>query len=400
MTTSSTVEAEPEAAPQAVELSVVLPCLNEAETLETCIRKAQQSIAELGVAGEVVVADNGSTDGSQEIARGLGARVVDVPRRGYGAALMAGIEASRGEYVLMADADDSYALENLGGFLEGLRGGSDLVMGNRFKGGIEPGAMPFLHKYLGNPVLSMLGRLFFRIPVGDFHCGMRAFRRDRLLELGLRTSGMEFASEMVVRASLAHFRITEVPTTLRPDGRTRAPHLRTWRDGWRHLRFLLAFSPRWLVYYPSLALQIIGLIGMVWLAVGPVTRMVGDVGFGIHSMLAFATMFVVGTQGVGLAVIARSYAAHLKLLPPPSEKFERIFTRLSLEKGLVIGGLLMLLGIAAFIAAVTSWGASGFGALDVVQSMRIPIVGMVLCVTGFQLVIVSFTLSLTRIGED
>lgn len=400
MTTSSTVEAEPEAVPQAIELSVVLPCLNEAETLETCIRKAQQSIAELGVAGEVVVADNGSTDGSQDIARGLGARVVDVPRRGYGAALMAGIEASRGEYVLMADADDSYALESLGGFLEGLRGGSDLVMGNRFKGGIEPGAMPFLHKYLGNPVLSMLGRLFFRIPVGDFHCGMRAFRRDRLLELGLRTSGMEFASEMVVRASLQRYRITEVPTILRPDGRTRAPHLRTWRDGWRHLRFLLAFSPRWLVYYPSLALQVVGLIGMVWLAVGPVTRIVGDVGFGIHSMLAFATMFVVGTQGVGLAVIARSYAAHLKLLPPPSEKFERIFTRLSLEKGLVIGGLLMLLGIAAFIAAVTSWGANGFGALDVVQSMRIPIVGMVLCVTGFQLVIVSFTLSLTRIGED
>jgi hypothetical protein len=400
MTTSSTVEAEREAEPQAVELSVVLPCLNEAETLETCIRKAQQSIAELGVAGEVVVADNGSTDGSQDIARGLGARVVDVPRRGYGAALMAGIEASRGEYVLMADADDSYALESLGGFLEGLRGGSDLVMGNRFKGGIEPGAMPFLHKYLGNPVLSMLGRLFFRIPVGDFHCGMRAFRRDRLLELGLRTSGMEFASEMVVRASLSHYRITEVPTTLRPDGRSRAPHLKTWRDGWRHLRFLLAFSPRWLVYHPSLALMAVGLVGMVWLAVGPATRLVGDVGFGIHSMLAFATMFVVGTQGVGLAIIARSYAAHLKLLPPPSEKFERIFTRLSLEKGLVIGGLLMLLGIAAFIAAVTSWGANGFGALDVVQSMRIPIVGMVLCVTGFQLVIVSFTLSLTRIGED
>jgi hypothetical protein len=400
MTSSSTIEADAEVPPQAVELSVVLPCLNEAETLETCVRKAQRSIAELGVVGEVVVADNGSTDGSQDIARDLGARVVDVPRRGYGAALMAGIEASRGEYVLMADADDSYALEDLGAFLEGLRAGADLVMGNRFQGGIEPGAMPFLHKYLGNPVLSMLGRLFFRIPVGDFHCGMRAFRRERLLELGLRTSGMEFASEMVVRASLAHLRIVEVPTTLRPDGRSRAPHLKTWRDGWRHLRFLLAFSPRWLLYYPSLLLGVVGLVGMVWLAVGPTTRMVGDVGFGIHSMVAFATMFVVGMQGVGLAVIARSYAAHLKLLPPPSEKFERIFTRLSLEKGLVIGGLLMLAGIACFVVAVTSWGARGFGALDVVQSMRVPIVGMVLTVTGFQLVIVSFTLSLTRIGED
>ena len=227
-----------------VELSVVLPCLDEAETLATCIRKATRSFATLGVVGEVVVADNGSTDGSQDIARDEGAVVVDVPRRGYGAALIAGIRASRGGYVLMADADDSYALDDLGGFLRELRGGADLVMGNRFRGRIEPGAMPFLHRYVGNPVLSMLGRLFFHIPVGDFHCGIRAFRRDRVLELGLVTSGMEFASEMVVRASLAELRIREVPTVLRPDGRSRAPHLRTWRDGWRHLRFLLAFSPR------------------------------------------------------------------------------------------------------------------------------------------------------------
>jgi glycosyltransferase involved in cell wall biosynthesis len=398
MTSSSTIDVDPRTPSDAIELSVVLPCLNEAETLETCVRKAQESLTRLGVVGEVVVADNGSTDGSQDIARRLGARVVDVPRRGYGAALMAGIIESRGEYVLMADADDSYALDDLGGFLENLRGGSDLVMGNRFQGGIAPGAMPFLHRYLGNPVLSRLGQLLFRIPVGDFHCGIRAFRRDKLMGLGLRTSGMEFASEMVVRASLAHLKISEVPTTLRPDGRTRAPHLRTWRDGWRHLRFLLAFSPRWLLYYPSLAAQIIGLVGLVWLAVGP--RKVGVVGFDIHSMLAFATLFVLGMQGVGLAVIARSYAAHLGLLPPPSEKAERILTRFSLEKGLVIGGLLMLLGAACFVAALTSWGASGFGALDVVQTMRIPIIGMVLGVTGFQLIIVSFTLSLTRIGED
>lgn len=401
MTSSTTVETTtPNVPPVVVELSVILPCLDEAETLETCVRKAKASLERLGVVGEVVVADNGSTDGSQDIARNAGARVVDVPRRGYGAALMAGIEAATGEYVLMADADDSYDLENLGGFLTELRGGADLVMGNRFQGGIEPGAMPFLHKYLGNPVLSLLGRLFFKIPVGDFHCGIRAFRRDKLIELGLRTSGMEFASEMVVRASLADLDIREVPTTLRPDGRSRPPHLRTWRDGWRHLRFLLAFSPRWLLYYPSLLLQVVGLLGMVWLAVGPATQMVGEVGFGIHSMLAFATMFVLGTQGVGLAVVARSYAAHLKLLPPPSRKFERIFTRLSLEKGLIIGGLAVLLGIGCFVAALSTWGATGFGALDVVQSMRVPIVGMVLMVTGFQLITVSFTLSLTRIGED
>jgi hypothetical protein len=397
MTSTSAVDLARATPPTAVELSVVLPCLNEAETLETCVRKARASIEAMGVHGEVVVADNGSTDGSQDIARAAGARVVDVPRRGYGAALMAGIEASRGDFVLMADADDSYALEDLGGFLEELRGGADLVMGNRFRGGIEPGAMPFLHKYLGNPVLSLLGRLFFRIPVGDFHCGMRAFRRDRVLELGLRTSGMEFASEMVVRASLAHLRISEVPTTLRPDGRSRPPHLRTWRDGWRHLRFLLAFSPRWLLLYPSLLLQLAGLLGLLWLAVGP--QQLGTVGFGVHSMLAFATMFVLGMQGVGLAVIARSYAAHLGLLGP-SLRLERALARVSLERGLVVGGLLLLLGTGCFVAALTSWGANGFGALDVVQSMRVPIIGMVLAVSGFQLVIVSFTLSLTRIGED
>jgi len=396
----STVEADPAAPPAppgTVELSVVLPCLDEAETLETCIRKARASLAELGVVGEVVVADNGSTDGSQDIARAAGARVVDVPRRGYGAALMAGIRAARGEYVLMADADDSYALESLGGFLTELRAGHQLVMGNRFAGGIAPGAMPFLHRYLGNPVLSMLGRVFFRVPIGDFHCGMRAFRREAILGLGLRTSGMEFASEMVVRSSLARLDIAEVPTTLRPDGRSRAPHLRTWRDGWRHLRFLLAFSPRWLLLYPSMLIQLIGLLGVVWLSVGPHT--VGDIGFGVHSMLAAATMFVVGMQGTGLAVVARSYAAHLRLLSP-SVKVEKFLARFSLERGLVLGSALLLAGVGCFVGAVLAWGARGFGELDVVETMRLPIIGTMLCVTGFELIVVSFTLSLTRIGED
>jgi hypothetical protein len=387
----------PEQADRTLELSVVLPCLNEAETLATCIDKAHESLRRLGVAGEVVVADNGSTDGSQDIARQRGARVVDVPRRGYGAALLAGITAAHGEYVLMADADDSYALDDLGDFLYALRGGSDLVMGNRFLGGIQAGAMPFLHRYLGNPVLSRLGRLFFQIPVRDFHCGIRAFRRDRVLGLGLRTSGMEFASEMVVRASLANLRMCEVPTTLRPDGRSRSPHLRTWRDGWRHLRFLLAFSPRWLLMYPSVLLQTVGLLGLAWLALGP--HMVGGIGFGLHSMLACATMFVLGVQGLGLAMVARSYAAHLGLLSP-SHRLRWLQTHFSLERGLLLGGLLFLLGVACFAVALTTWGATGFGALNVMDTMQVPIVGMVLSVTGFQVIIVSFTLSLTRIGDD
>jgi hypothetical protein len=395
--TAATVTTAPETDPtRVVELSVVLPCLDEAETLATCIRKARRSFAALGVAGEVIVADNGSTDGSQDIARAEGAVVVDVPRRGYGAALLGGIRAAAGEYVLMADADDSYALDDLGGFLGELRDGADLVMGNRFLGRIEPGAMPFLHRYVGNPALSMLGRLFFHIPVGDFHCGIRAFRRDRVLELGLVTSGMEFASEMVVRASLARLRIREVPTVLRPDGRSRAPHLRTWRDGWRHQRFLLAFSPRWLLLYPSLAFQGLGLAGVLWLVLGP--RSVGRVVFDVHSLLAFATMFVLGVQGLGLAVIARSYASHLGLLRQ-SQRLVRILVRVSLERGLVLGGLLLLAGAACFLLALTSWGATGFGPLDVAASMRLPILGSVLCVTGFSIVTVSFTLSLTQVGE-
>jgi hypothetical protein len=395
--TTQTSEAAPHVVSPVVELSIVLPCLDEAETLGVCVRKAQDSLRRLAVVGEVVVADNGSTDGSQDIARAHDARVVEVPRRGYGAAIAAGIAAARGEYVLMADADDSYALDDLGGFVTELRSGADLVMGNRFQGGIAPGAMPVLHRYLGNPVLSRLGRLFFRIPVGDFHCGIRAFRRDRIGELGLRTSGMEFASEMVVRSALAGLRISEVPTMLRPDGRSRSPHLRTWSDGWRHLRFLLAFSPRWLLLYPSMILQVIGLAGLVWLAAGP--RRVGAIGFDLHSMVAFATMFVLGMQGVGLAVIARSYAAALGLLAP-STRLVGALARVPLERGLVVGGLLLVLGSGCFIAALTSWGANGFGTLDVVATMRVPIIGMVLAVSGFQLIIVSFTLSLTRIGQD
>jgi hypothetical protein len=380
-----------------VELTVVLPVLDEAETLAVCIRKARTAMASLGVVGEVVVADNGSTDGSQDIARDEGARVVDVAVRGYGAALSRGIEVAEGTFVIMADADDSYALDDPGPFLKELREGADIVVGNRFRGGIAPGAMPALHRYLGNPVLSFLGRLFFGVPIGDFHCGMRGFRRDRVLALGLRTTGMEFASEMVVRAALGRLEIREVPTTLRPDGRSRPPHLRTWRDGWRHLRFLLAFSPRWLLWYPALTLVGLGGVALLALSFGPV-RIAGVV-LGIHTMLAAATAVIVGVQLGGLAVLSRAYAAALGLLPR-SSRLEAMIGRFGLGWGLALGVAMTLAGLACFASALLWWGRADFGTLDPARSMRLPILGMVLIVLGAQNALLSFTLSLTRIGES
>lgn len=378
------------------ELSVVMPCLNEAETLATCINKARASMDELGVDGEIVVADNGSTDGSQDIASSLGARVVPVPERGYGAALRTGIAAAEGRYVIMADADDSYALHDLGPFLEALRGGADLVMGNRFAGGIEPGAMPALHRYLGNPVLSWIGRLFFRVPINDFHCGMRGFSRDRILGLGLTTSGMEFASEMVVRAAVSGLNITEVPTTLKPDGRSREPHLRTWRDGWRHLRFLLAFSPRWLFLYPAMVLVVVGTAVFARLAVGSVT--IGSVTFDIQTMIAAATAIIVGIQAGALAMVSRAYATSLGLLPR-SDRVERFIDRFTLEWGLIVGFVMALIGVASFVIAVINWSETDFGGLTT-SDMRLPLSGMLLIVAGSQISLVSFLLSLTRIGES
>jgi glycosyltransferase involved in cell wall biosynthesis len=389
-----TVEAQ--VATSVIEVSVVLPCLNEAETLKTCIDKAEASLAALGVVGEVVVADNGSDDGSQDIARSCGARVVDVPIRGYGAALQAGIEGAFGRYVIMADADDSYALEDLGPFVQSLREGADLVMGNRFAGGIAPGAMPALHRYLGNPVLSFVGRRLFNIPVHDFHCGMRGFRRDRVQELGLRTLGMEFASEMVVRAALNAYDIREVPTTLRPDGRSRPPHLRTWLDGWRHLRFLLALSPRWALYYPAIALVAIGTVVFLWLLTG--IQKIGAVSLDLHTLVAAATAIIVGVQLGGLALVSRAYCGHLGLLPT-SSRIDRLLERFTLERGLLVGFAAVLVGIGCFVVAVVRWEATDFGALEIGQSMRIVMSGMVLIVTGMQVAAVSFMLSLVRVGE-
>jgi glycosyltransferase involved in cell wall biosynthesis len=376
-----------------VELTVLMPCLNEAETLEVCVRKAQTAMAELGVVGEVVVADNGSTDGSQEIARRLGARVVDIPVKGYGAALLGGIDASLGRFVIMADADDSYALDDLGPFLAQLRAGSSLVMGNRFAGGIEDGAMPALHRYLGNPVLSALGRLFFRLPVGDFHCGMRGFRREDVQRIGLRATGMEFASEMVVKAKLAGLSITEVPTTLSKDGRSRAPHLRTWRDGWRHLRFLLAFSPRWLFLYPGLVLLTLGALGLAWLA--PEARTVGGLRLDLQSMLFFAVASVAGLQSVLFWYAGHVIGSELGLVPQGND--ERKLRSISLEQGLIASAVFILVGFFGLARSVLQWTADGFGQLDVYDSMRLAIVFVTILFAGLLLFMTSFLVGLVRV---
>ena len=363
-----------------------------------CLRKARKSLDDLGVVGEIVVADNGSTDGSQEIARSCGARVVDVPRRGYGAALTAGIAAAEGTYVLMADADDSYALDDIGGFLESLRAGNELVMGNRFQGGIEKGAMPFLHRYLGNPVLSKIGKAVLphpgrRLPLR--HARVPPRQDPRAGPAHLRHGVRQRDGGPGLARAREDGRGADHAPAGRPQPR---PAPATWRDGWRHLRFLLAFSPRWLLFYPSMALNLVGLLGLVWLAFGP--QAIGEVGFGVQTMLAFATMFIIGLQGVGLAVMARSYAAQLGLLPAPSGRLMQRLVVTSFERGLVTGLLVVLAGIACFVVAVANWGAAGFGALDVMDTMRVPILGMVLVVSGFQILTVGVTLSLNRIGED
>ncbi|MBM4315059.1 MAG: glycosyltransferase family 2 protein [Deltaproteobacteria bacterium] len=379
------------------ELSIVMPCLNESETLATCIDKAMRFMEAHGIAGEVVIADNGSSDGSQAIAATHGARVVPVPVRGYGAALSGGIQAARGRYVIMADADDSYDLVNLMPFVEKLREGYDLVMGNRFQGGIAAKAMPPLHRYLGNPVLTGIGRLFFRSPVGDFHCGLRGFDRTALLKLDLQTTGMEFASEMVVKATLNKLRITEVPTTLSPDGRSRAPHLRSWRDGWRHLRFLLVYCPRWLFLYPGLLLMGLGLIVMATLIPG--ARRIGGVVFDIHTMLYAAMAVIVGFQSVAFALFSKIFAIKIHLLPEDKweKKFMRVFT---LERGLMLGAAFCLVGLITSVYALFTWGSVSFGPLEPVLMMRITIPALACLCCGIQMIFASFFLSVLDIRHQ
>ncbi|TRU18345.1 MAG: glycosyltransferase family 2 protein [Microcystis aeruginosa Ma_MB_S_20031200_S102] len=365
-----------------LELSIIMPCLNEAETLATCIGKARDYLERHKIAGEVLIADNGSSDGSQEIATNSGARVVPIPERGYGSALRGGIAAAKGQYIIMGDADDSYDFTNLSPFLEKLRQGYDLVMGNRFQGGIKPGAMPVLHKHLGNPVLTWLGRLFFGSPCGDFHCGLRGFSKQVIEQLNLRTTGMEFASEMVVKASLYGLKITEVPTTLSPDGRSRPPHLKTWRDGWRHLRFLLMYSPRWLFLYPGLALMFLGFVATIWFVPQPK----------VHTLLYSATALIIGFQIVSFAVFTKAFAISEGLLPE-DRKLRRFLRYINLEVGLIIGVILFLLGIGGSVYALYTWNEQLYGALDPAVTMRIVIPSVTALALGVQVIFSSFFLS-------
>ncbi|MFI6712125.1 glycosyltransferase family 2 protein [Nonomuraea sp. NPDC050478] len=377
-----------------MELTVVMPCLNEAETVEVCVRKALACMEEHGIEGEVLIADNGSTDGSQQLARDAGARVVHVDAKGYGNALMGGIRAARGKYVIMGDADDSYDFGSLMPFVEQLRDGADLVMGNRFKGGIAPGAMPPLHRYLGNPVLSFVGRLFFPSKIADFHCGLRGFRRDSILNLGLQTGGMEFASEMVVRSTLAGYDVREVPTTLSPDGRSRPPHLRSWRDGWRHLRFLLLYSPKWLFFYPGIALMMIGLVAGTALTFGPVK--IGQLAFDVDTLVGASAAMVIGFQSALFALFTKVYAAEEGFLPE-SRRVRKLISMVTLERGLVLGGLLALAGLVGLVMSLVHWQVRSWGALDPRESLRIVVPAATALIMSFQTIFASLFVSILGI---
>ncbi|TBO31252.1 glycosyltransferase family 2 protein [Aquabacterium lacunae] len=379
-----------------VELTILMPCLNEARTLPTCVQAAQSFLARAGVRGEVLVADNGSTDGSQALAQSLGARVVPVPEKGYGAALRGGIEAAHGRFVIMGDSDASYDFSRLDPFLQALRGGAQLVMGNRFAGGIAPGAMPALHRYLGNPVLSWVGRTFFKVPVRDFHCGLRGFDRHAVKALGLSTSGMEFASEMVVKAALGGLRISEVPTTLQPDGRDRPPHLRSWRDGWRHLRFLLLFSPRWLFLYPGLALILLGSLGMALILPGrlPLVHVMLD----IHTLLYCAAAVIMGSQLAMVGALARVAGTQTGLLPP--SRFTRwALSSFRLELALLVA-LASLLGSAFMVlSSWWIWQGAGFAQLDPAVVMRRAIPAVTLALLGVEIMVGAFFLTFLQFGH-
>jgi glycosyltransferase involved in cell wall biosynthesis len=379
-----------------IELSVVMPCLNESATVGACVKKALGAMRQLGIRGEVIVADNGSTDGSQGIAAEHGARVVPIALRGYGSALHGGITAARGQFILMGDADESYDFTQLDRFVVKLRQGYDLVMGNRFLGGILPGAMPPLHRYLGNPVLTGIGRLFFKSPVGDFHCGLRAFRKDAIEGLGLRTLGMEFATEMVVKATAFGLRVTEIPTTLAPDRRDHASHLRTWRDGWRHLRFLLLYSPRWLFLYPGIALFALGILLSAILLPGP--RRVGNIVFDVHTLLFAAMTTLIGFQSVVFATFTKLFAISEGLLPE-DPRLTRMSRYMTLEVGLIVGVLLILAGAGAWVLGLEYWRIRQFGPLDPEKTLRLVIPGVVCFTLGFQVVLSSFFLSVLGLSR-
>jgi Glycosyl transferase family 2 len=386
----------PQSEAAVLELSIVIPCLNEAETIGVCVVKAVGFLKRHRIAGEVIVADNGSTDDSRTIVRCLGARVVEVAARGYGAALQAGIAAAEGRYVIMGDGDDSYDFNDLMPFVASLRAGAELVVGNRFKGGIASGAMPPLHRYLGNPVLSFIGRFFFHVGIGDFHCGLRGFARAAIVGLELQTTGMEFASEMIVRAALAGLKIAEVPTRLAKDGRTRKPHLHTWRDGWRHLRFLLLFSPRWLFLYPGIVLIALGVGANAALLPGPVA--IGrTVVLDIHTMLVACAAAIVGVQSVCCALIAQQYASARKLLPVVP-RYRSVLGFFTLERMLILGGLVFLGGLGGIVWAFATWTSLDFGDLGLTRELRLVIVSVSALAIGAQMMLAGFLAGAIAIG--
>lgn len=371
-----------------------MPCLNEADTLERCVAEVRACIEAHQLDAEIIVADNGSSDGSRELAERLGARVVAVPERGYGSALMGGFDAARGRFLVMGDADLSYDFREAYRLIERLRNGADLVMGSRFRGRIEPGAMPWLHRYLGNPVLSWLERRLFRAPTSDFHCGLRALTADAYRAMELRTSGMEFASEIVVKAAVRRMRIDEVPVTLRPDGRSRAPHLRRWRDGWRHLRFLLTLSPHWTLLVPGVVLAGLGALLMGLVLFGP--RTVRAVTLDVHTLVIGSLLVLVGYGAATTALAMRIYAL-VEELGAPAPRLERSFSVFTLERGLLAGAALTVVGVALIGVQAWSWWLTGFGPLDVSQTMRPTVLGATLAAVGIQTVLVSFVYSMLGI---
>lgn len=388
-----------EIAPAPLEVTILIPCLDEAETIGACVREARAALDAAAVTGEVLVADNGSRDGSQAIARAEGARVLRVPERGYGSALAGGIAAARGRHVLMGDADGSYDFGALPVFLAALRGGADLVMGCRLPAGggrILPGAMPWKHRWIGNPVLSAVGRLFFEAPVRDFHCGLRAFDRDKIRDLGLRCPGMEFASEMVAKAALAGLAIAQVPVTLRPDGRSRPPHLRSWRDGWRHLRFMLLLSPRYLFLVPGLLLGLASLVTFLRLLAGPFT--LAGVQFDTNTMLVAGLGLVVGLQAVLFGVVAKVFAVNQGLLPPDRATAWLRRWR-PVEAGLVVGAMLAVVGLAHLLYEVEVWRRAGFGDLPHAESLRVIVPAVVAVALGVQLAFAGFVLAILDLAR-
>jgi glycosyltransferase involved in cell wall biosynthesis len=378
-----------------IELTVLMPCLNEARTLSVCIDKAQQFLLRAGIVGEVLIADNGSTDDSVEMALAHGAQVLHVRQRGYGAALLAGIQSARGRFVIMGDSDDSYDFSGLQGFVDALRQGHQLVMGNRFAGGIAPGAMPALHRYLGNPVLSFVGRLFYRSPIRDFHCGLRGFERSAILGLDLNSTGMEFASEMIVKATLGGLRVTEVPTTLKPDGRDRPPHLRSWRDGWRHLRFLLVHAPAWLFMFPGLLLLGLGIGLSALLAIGPLP--LGRFTLDIHTLLYATVMACVGLQMLLFAGLSSSHAVQIGVLPSMPSGLGWART-VSLEHALLAGLALFVAGAGLAAATVWLWSGADFRAIDPGRLMRVAIPAAALMLAGTQIATSAFLMEYIRLA--